>query len=77
MYSFIFRRVDIEQASVAPLMASVIGVNYPVNSVGELPLELLGGDAEWKSSNMLSNAKQIYALSERHHGTFPYHTKYL
>jgi len=38
-------RTDVEQASLAPLMAALIGVPFPLNSVGVLPLDYLDDDA--------------------------------
>jgi hypothetical protein len=63
------RRVDIEQASIAPLMSSLIGVPFPLNSVGVLPLPLLETDLEWNANNIVANLRQIYALTLRYHGT--------
>ncbi|XP_029646881.1 GPI ethanolamine phosphate transferase 1-like [Octopus sinensis] len=54
-------RNDVEQADIAPLMSSLIGVPFPMNSVGKLPLEYLSGDLGYKAENLLTNAKQILA----------------
>ncbi|XP_064466864.1 GPI ethanolamine phosphate transferase 1-like isoform X2 [Ornithodoros turicata] len=56
-----FRRVDVNQADVAPLMAVLIGVPIPVNSVGLLPVEYLGTDWHFKAMALLTNARQILA----------------
>jgi phosphatidylinositol glycan class N len=55
------QRNDVKQADIAPLMAALIGVNYPMNSVGELPIEYLSGDEEFKAASLFTNAKQILA----------------
>ncbi|XP_034019334.1 GPI ethanolamine phosphate transferase 1 isoform X2 [Thalassophryne amazonica] len=53
------RRVDVSQADVAPLMASLIGVPIPVNSVGVLPLLYLNNSDHFKAESMYTNAVQI------------------
>ncbi|XP_005149997.2 GPI ethanolamine phosphate transferase 1 isoform X1 [Melopsittacus undulatus] len=54
-----FKRLDVNQADVAPLMASLIGVPFPLNSVGTLPLEYLNNSALFKAESMFTNAVQI------------------
>ncbi|XP_060134011.1 GPI ethanolamine phosphate transferase 1 isoform X3 [Zootoca vivipara] len=53
------KRQDVNQADIAPLMASLIGVPFPLNSVGSLPLEYLNNTAHFKAESMFTNAAQI------------------
>lgn len=53
------RRVDVNQADIATLMASLIGVPIPVNSVGILPLLYLNSSDQFKAESMYTNAVQI------------------
>ncbi|KAM7390627.1 hypothetical protein PAMA_008691 [Pampus argenteus] len=53
------RRVDVSQADIAPLMASLIGIPIPVNSVGVLPLLYLNNSDQFKAESMYTNAIQI------------------
>uniref|UniRef100_A0A3B4ZRP8 GPI ethanolamine phosphate transferase 1 n=1 Tax=Stegastes partitus TaxID=144197 RepID=A0A3B4ZRP8_9TELE len=54
-----FRRVDVNQADIAPLMASLIGAPIPVNSVGVLPLLYLNNSDQFKAESMYTNAIQV------------------
>ncbi|XP_010226815.1 PREDICTED: GPI ethanolamine phosphate transferase 1, partial [Tinamus guttatus] len=53
------KRLDVNQADIAPLMASLIGVPFPLNSVGTLPLEYLNSSAHFKAESMFTNTVQI------------------
>eukprot|EP00064_Thunnus_orientalis_P000721 superscaffoldBa00000040_g722 len=53
------QRVDVNQADIAPLMASLIGVPIPVNSVGVLPLLYLNNSDQFKAESMYTNAIQV------------------
>ncbi|KAH9503495.1 hypothetical protein Btru_068047 [Bulinus truncatus] len=53
------KRIDIEQADIAPLMSFLIGVPYPVNSVGILPIDYLNISDSDKAIALLANAEQI------------------
>ncbi|XP_051872745.1 GPI ethanolamine phosphate transferase 1 isoform X2 [Pristis pectinata] len=53
------RRLDVNQADIAPLMASLIGIPFPLNSVGILPLEYLNNSDQFKAECMLTNAMQV------------------
>ncbi|KAF2472695.1 putative phosphatidylinositolglycan class N [Lindgomyces ingoldianus] len=61
-------RHDVAQADVAALMAYLAGLEFPVNSVGELPLSFLDVTDEQKAKALLVNAKEIlemYHVKER------------
>jgi phosphatidylinositol glycan class N len=53
------QRHDVAQADVAALMAYLAGLEFPVNSVGELPLPFLSSDLAAKSTAFLANARGI------------------
>ncbi|RUS15550.1 LOW QUALITY PROTEIN: phosphatidylinositolglycan class N [Endogone sp. FLAS-F59071] len=55
------QRNDVKQADIAPLMASLVGLNYPLNSVGELPLVYLENIPLFKAQASFVNAKGILA----------------
>ncbi|PBP16336.1 phosphatidylinositolglycan class N [Diplocarpon rosae] len=55
-------RHDVAQADVAALMAYLAGLDFPVNSVGELPLSYLSGDIAAKSEAFLANARGILEM---------------
>ncbi|TRY69909.1 hypothetical protein DNTS_015365 [Danionella cerebrum] len=55
----IYRRVDVNQADIAPLMSSLIGVPFPLNSVGILPLNYLNNSQHFKAESMYANALQV------------------
>ncbi|KAI5868609.1 GPI ethanolamine phosphate transferase 1 [Durotheca rogersii] len=63
------RRNDVQQADVAALMAYLVGVEFPANSVGELPLSYLSADIKEKAEASLVNAREIlemYKVKESH-----------
>ncbi|KAJ5225445.1 GPI ethanolamine phosphate transferase 1 [Penicillium chermesinum] len=56
------QRNDVAQADVAALMAYLIGVDYPVNSVGQLPLNYIEGSPKEKASAALANARGVLEM---------------
>src|SRR5690349_4275642 len=67
----IHRRVDMEQADIAPLMSALIGVPYPLNSVGRLPLDYLQASVEDRAAMLVANAEQVFDLMRMNHGMSP------
>jgi phosphatidylinositol glycan class N len=71
-----FLRRDVEQADLTPLMAALLGINYPVNSVGILPDAdptrpgyLLPREAESALARLaLANAESILEHYQVKHG---------
>jgi phosphatidylinositol glycan class N len=55
-------RHDVDQADIAALMAYLVGLDYPTNSVGVLPLSYLDKDAKAKAEALLANAKEILEM---------------
>ncbi|CAG9117487.1 unnamed protein product [Plutella xylostella] len=52
-------RLDINQADLTPLMATAISVPVPVNSIGQLPVDLLSMSLPDKAKAIYSNARQL------------------
>ena len=62
------QRNDVAQADIATLMAYLAGLEFPVNSVGELPLPYLAATDEEKAKAMLVNAQgilEMYRIKEQ------------
>ncbi|KAF3938987.1 hypothetical protein ABW19_dt0204048 [Dactylella cylindrospora] len=56
------KRVDVDQADIAALMAHLAGLDYPANSVGALPLEYLDASDEVKARSVFANALEILEI---------------
>ncbi|KAJ4826427.1 hypothetical protein Tsubulata_013617 [Turnera subulata] len=52
-------RVDVNQADIAPLMSTLLGLPCPVNSVGNLPLGYINMIEEEEIEAVVANTKQI------------------
>lgn len=56
------QRHDVAQADVAALMAYLAGLEFPVNSVGELPLDYVAGDLKEKAEAALANSRGVLEM---------------
>lgn len=56
------QRHDVNQADIAALMAYLAGLEFPVNSVGELPLSYLTANSGEKAQATLVNARQVLEM---------------
>ncbi|KAK2739565.1 Glycosyl phosphatidyl inositol anchor synthesis [Myotisia sp. PD_48] len=56
------QRHDVAQADVAALMAYLVGLDFPVNSVGELPLSYIDASPREKAQAALANAQGVLEM---------------
>lgn len=56
------RRHDVDQADVAALMAYLAGLEFPVNSVGKLPLSYIAATSQEKADATLVNVKEVLEM---------------
>eukprot|EP01080_Neovahlkampfia_damariscottae_P008519 gene8519-343_t len=57
--------IDIQQVDMAPIFASFLGIPYPSNNIGKLPIQLINSTESYKIENLCVNAKQIFSQLER------------
>ena len=56
------QRNDVDQADIAALMAYLAGLDFPVNSVGKLPLAYVAGEPKEKAEAALANAQGVLEM---------------
>ena len=56
------QRNDVAQADIAALMAYLAGLEYPVNSVGEVPLAFVSGSLQEKAEAALANTQGVLEM---------------
>ena len=56
------QRNDVDQADIAALMAYLAGIDFPVNSVGRLPLAYVAGELKEKAEAALANARGVLEM---------------
>jgi phosphatidylinositol glycan class N len=56
------QRHDVAQADVAALMAYLVGLDFPVNSVGQLPLDYIDTGPHEQALAVLANTKEVLEM---------------
>lgn len=56
------QRHDVAQADVAALMTYLVGLDFPVNSVGQLPLDYIDASPKEKALASFANAREILEM---------------
>ncbi|KAL2218129.1 putative GPI-anchor [Thermoascus aurantiacus ATCC 26904] len=56
------QRHDVAQGDVAPLMAYLVGLDFPVNSVGQLPLDYIDASLKEKALAALANVQEVLEM---------------
>lgn len=58
------KRLDLQQIDIAPFISSLLGLNYPVNSLGRVPIQYLEIPDDQKLQILTNNLKQLYRILE-------------
>ncbi|THC99234.1 hypothetical protein EYZ11_001322 [Aspergillus tanneri] len=56
------KRNDVAQADVAALMAYLVGLDFPTNSVGQLPLQYINASPKEKALAALANTQEVLEM---------------
>ncbi|CAG9826507.1 unnamed protein product [Diabrotica balteata] len=59
------KRQDINQIDLAPMLASLIGIHIPINSLGILPVNYINSSQENKAQMMKSNVLELLEIYNR------------
>jgi len=55
-------KYEINQIDIPALISGLLGINFPKNSLGEVPIDILNLSDEIKSKILLGNMRQIYEI---------------
>jgi phosphatidylinositol glycan class N len=56
------KQKDVQQIDIAPLLSALIGVNYPINSLGRLPDDYIDSSQDNLSEMIISNVLQLMEI---------------